>query len=74
MSGPELVDHLRSVRAGLKVLFMSGYPHRARRGGSALCAPLLSKPFTSTGLAHAVRGVLDGRAAATDEHEAAAGQ
>ncbi len=60
MSGPELVDRLRAVRPDVKVLFMSGYPHRARDGGSALSAPLICKPFTSTGLARAVRSTLDG--------------
>jgi len=73
MSGPELVEQLRLVRPDVKVLFMSGYPHRARDGGSALSAPLICKPFTATGLARAVRSTLDGGGWHSQGHDGQAG-
>ena len=62
MSGPALVDGLRRVRPGLKILYVSGYADEAlsRHGMSAADADLLHKPFTPNQLAEKVRGALAG--------------
>ena len=64
MSGPQLVRRLRELRPGLSVLFMSGYTANSivDQGLLEPGAPFLSKPFTPTSLALAVRSVLDGHA------------
>jgi PAS domain S-box-containing protein len=61
VSGPELAEHLRAARPGLRVLFMSGYADDAvvRRGVQAGVMPLLNKPFMPEALARKVREVLD---------------
>ncbi|MCC6418534.1 MAG: HDOD domain-containing protein [Gemmataceae bacterium] len=62
VNGPQLADCLVRERPDVRVLFMSGHtdevliPHGVRRRG----APLLQKPFSPAGLAHAVRDALDG--------------
>ena len=63
MSGMELATEARRRRAGIKVLFMSGYadgdavrPSVGLDGG----APLLDKPFRRDLLARKVRQILDG--------------
>jgi PAS domain S-box-containing protein len=63
MSGPQLARRLRELRPDLKVLFMSGYTANAIVDQRLLepGAPFLSKPFSPTSLALAVRSVLDGR-------------
>jgi DNA-binding NtrC family response regulator len=59
MNGIELANAAREARAGLPVIFMSGYTavaeaqQRMRETG----APLLSKPFTTPQLARAVNAV-----------------
>ncbi len=65
MNGWDVAASIARVRAGTKVLFMSGHAeHPAiERSVSASAAPLLAKPFTAQGLARAVREALDGRVA-----------
>jgi two-component system cell cycle sensor histidine kinase/response regulator CckA len=61
LDGPTIAAALRSRRADLKVLFMSGYP-RDREGeltGAVAEGTVLPKPFTSRELCDAVRRVLD---------------
>ncbi len=64
MSGAALAERLVGRRPGLRVLFMSGYPHDvlSQFGVSATEVPLLRKPFTETDLARRVREALDGPA------------
>jgi CheY-like chemotaxis protein len=56
----DLVDHLKELRPGLKVLYCSGYPEDslARHGVSPADAPFLSKPFLPATLAQKAREVL----------------
>jgi PAS domain S-box-containing protein len=65
MDGEALADAMHGVRAGLPVLFMSGYVDnpslRARIGARG--AHLLQKPFTPQELTRRVREVLDGKSA-----------
>ena len=59
MKGPELADRLRAMRPGIRVLLISGYaadvvtPHDLKE------AALLSKPFSPSALAKAVKAILD---------------
>jgi two-component system cell cycle sensor histidine kinase/response regulator CckA len=56
-TGPQLAAALRSVRPGLPVLFMSGYPGAPTQTPDPLIPPgaaLLDKPFTIDRLLHAV--------------------
>jgi two-component system, cell cycle sensor histidine kinase and response regulator CckA len=60
MSGQELADQLRERRAGLPVVFVSGYTEDhvvedARRDGATA---FVEKPFSAGELLHAVRAVL----------------
>ena len=63
MSGPELGQHMRTIRPDLPVLFISGYTDQAlihqglRRAGTFF----LQKPFNPETLARKVRQVLDSR-------------
>ncbi len=61
MNGRELAAHLRELRPGLPVLFMSGYTddEMVRRGLIEPDHPFLSKPFTLEILAGAVRVLID---------------
>ncbi len=63
LGGRQLVERLREMRPGLKVLFMSGYTDDAvvRHGVLEADYAFLQKPFTSTVLAQKVRAVLDAR-------------
>jgi CheY-like chemotaxis protein len=65
MNGRELADHLRRLRPGLPVLFMSGYTddEMVRRGLIEPNHPFLSKPFTPETLAGKVRQLIDQAAA-----------
>ena len=67
MDGLELAQQLGAVRAGLKVLFMSGYTADviAARGKLDRELPFISKPFTRHELACKVREVLDSRSASS---------
>lgn len=61
MSGVELAEQLSYDRAGMKVLFATGYPAGLAEGSSLAQAstPLLKKPFTGRDLATKVREVLE---------------
>jgi two-component system cell cycle sensor histidine kinase/response regulator CckA len=61
MSGLELVDRLPSNRAGMAVLFVSGYSEDAieRHGLLSPGTELLTKPFTPESLTRKVRDLLD---------------
>jgi two-component system, cell cycle sensor histidine kinase and response regulator CckA len=61
MSGPELVGRLKSLRPGLRVLYMSGYTDDAiaRHGVLEPGTRLIGKPFDAADLARAVREALD---------------
>jgi signal transduction histidine kinase/CheY-like chemotaxis protein len=62
MNGIELARRVRSIRPGVRVLFMSGYTDNAvtEQGILGAGAPFLQKPFTSAILARMVREVLRG--------------
>jgi CheY-like chemotaxis protein len=62
MQGPELATRLRSMRPGLRVLFMSGYAAEAVTSETLKETALLQKPFKPAVLSRAVRLVLDQRA------------
>ncbi|MEK7235510.1 MAG: PAS domain S-box protein [Nitrospirota bacterium] len=66
MSGPEVAEKLVTVRPGLKVLYMSGYPDHPvfDQGGVSRETSFLAKPFSPHVLAQKVREVLDGVKAA----------
>ena len=61
MTGRELAEALAAARAGMRVLFMSGYTDDAvvRHGVLASGLPYLQKPFSPDDLARKVREVLD---------------
>ena len=61
MSGHELGRRVAAVRPDLPILYMSGYPglEVVERGLIAQDAPFIEKPFTASGLASAVRGLLN---------------
>jgi len=60
MSGPQLVERLRSNSGSLPVLFMSGHPpDQMPTLGIDAKDDILRKPFTPSALAIAVRAVLD---------------
>jgi len=65
VEGHKLAEELIARRAGLKVLYMSGYEKEtlARRGFIAAEAIFLSKPFEPAGLVAKVREVLEGGSA-----------
>lgn len=60
MSGPELCEVLENGRAGIKVLFTSGYSEEAviRRGILRPDSAFIEKPFTTYALAHSIRELL----------------
>jgi DNA-binding response OmpR family regulator len=55
----QLADELRSARADLRVLFVSGSADQHGPGAGDRAAEFLAKPFTPTGLALKVREMLD---------------
>ena len=61
MSGVELAEQLSYDRAGMKVLFATGYPAGLAEGSSLSQedTPLLKKPFSGRDLAAKVREVLE---------------
>jgi len=63
ISGVALVERLRALRPGLKVLFMSGYTDRQIVDASTLneSAAFIHKPFTPDSLGRQLRALLDGR-------------
>ena len=59
MNGPLLAERLLETRAGLPVLFMSGYSHvNASELSSHPNTAFLPKPFTAAGLSGAVNELL----------------
>jgi two-component system cell cycle sensor histidine kinase/response regulator CckA len=60
MTGQQLAAGLQQQRAGLRVIYMSGYSEHAATEGvqSASTARLLTKPFTRNAILRAVREVL----------------
>ncbi len=62
MNGRQLAERIGGERAGLKVLYMSGYTADviAHRGVLEQGVSLIAKPFSLTTLADKVREVLDG--------------
>jgi two-component system cell cycle sensor histidine kinase/response regulator CckA len=61
MDGPELAETFASLRAEMRVLFVSGYTADALNASRFPAHParLLPKPFSPGELAHRVREVLD---------------
>ena len=61
VSGRDLASRLRALRPGLKVLYMSGHGADTFRssGGLGAAEAYLQKPFTTTALVGAVRGLLE---------------
>jgi two-component system cell cycle sensor histidine kinase/response regulator CckA len=62
MGGHELVERLRALRPGLRVLFMSGYAERAFTSNGSIPPGMgfVEKPFTVETLMRRLREVLDG--------------
>lgn len=60
MSGPELCEVLENGRAGIKMLFTSGYSEEAvmRRGILRPDSAFIEKPFSTYALAHSIRELL----------------
>jgi PAS domain S-box-containing protein len=68
MSGPELAEQLTNLRAGLKVLFLSGYTDDALHleDSDTSATGFLQKPFTPSTLSRKVRDMLDAPGPSTD--------
>lgn len=62
LSGPRLIEHLSSIRTGVKALYVSGYTNNAigHLGYPASARRYLRKPFTANELTCTIRDVLDG--------------
>jgi len=61
MLGKELAEHLRAMRPGTRIVFMSGYaePVLSNKGTLDPGIVLVEKPFSEATLLRQVRGVLD---------------
>jgi two-component system cell cycle sensor histidine kinase/response regulator CckA len=61
MSGPELAEHLRSLNAEIRVLYMSGYTDNAivHHGVLNPGIEFLQKPFSPAALVQKLQEVLD---------------
>ena len=62
MHGSELSSALRASRAGLRTLFVSGFPEDSivRNGLIEDGVDYLAKPFNAAALGRAVRSTIDG--------------
>jgi PAS domain S-box-containing protein len=62
MSGRELAEQMAARRAGIRILYMSGYPGDAavHHGTLVRGSAFLQKPFSPDGLTRKVRETLDG--------------
>jgi PAS domain S-box-containing protein len=68
MLGTDLARQITGARAGIRILYMSGYGHEAVEQEELLHgAEFIEKPFTAEGLLRQVRGVLDSSITATLE-------
>ena len=69
MSGPKIAEEVRSRCAGVKVLYMSGYPDQVLQSNGPLDegTEVLSKPFRRNQLAQKVRSALDGKITANPQ-------
>jgi CheY-like chemotaxis protein len=59
MNGTELATHLRVIKPGLKLLFISGYSDDVNIGAGDPASAYLQKPFTLETLARTIRELLD---------------
>jgi CheY-like chemotaxis protein len=61
MNGHELAGHIRNIRPGIKILYMSGYPHDMLSSAGTLekGAVCLQKPLRPAALAARLREALD---------------
>src|SRR4051794_3590546 len=68
MSGPDLAKRLKTLRPGLRTLFISGYTAETvrGRGNLPLGSAFLEKPFDQASLLRALRALLDQPAATSD--------
>jgi CheY-like chemotaxis protein len=68
MSGPDLAQRLKTLRPGLRTLFISGYTAETvrGRGNLPLGSAFLEKPFDQAALLRALRALLDQPAATSD--------
>ena len=62
MSGPDLVERMKSQGLKFRALYVSGYTNNAIQHQGVLSSGVnfLSKPYTAAGLLGKVREVLDG--------------
>ncbi len=68
MSGPDLAQRIKTLRPGLRTLFISGYTAETvrGRGNLPLGSAFLEKPFDQASLLRALRALLDQPAATSD--------
>jgi PAS domain S-box-containing protein len=59
MNGAELATRLKQMQPELKIVYMTGYAENMVTEGLSEGETLINKPFTPTGLLHAIREVLD---------------
>ena len=68
MSGWELAQRAKQIKAGLKILFTSGYPRNLEANESSVRdAGILAKPYTRADLAQAISATLKGRQYGRDQ-------
>jgi PAS domain S-box-containing protein len=62
MNGRQVADAARTLRPGLKVLFVTGYAENAVVGDGRLETGMevITKPFATAALAHKIREIIDG--------------